>query len=164
MIKQTLISTREAENTEQTIDWRAKVEWSKVMIEMVEALAPVLMAALTWAGLKVAALINAKTKNEYLRGVFLRLNDAVLAAVRETEQTIVAELKTAAADGKLTDLEKLTVKRAALDSVKMHFGPAGIGEIAKTLNLDQDGLERMIGARVEAAVHDMKLAQTAAAG
>lgn len=139
------------------------MEWSRVMIEVVEALAPVLMAALTWAGLKVAGLINAKTKNEYLRGVFLRLNDAVLAAVRETEQTIVAQLKTAAADGKLTDDEKRDVKRAALDSVKAHFGPSGMSDIAKTLDLGEDSLEKMISARLEAAVHDMKLAQTAAA-
>jgi hypothetical protein len=138
------------------------MEWSGVMVDVVQGLIPVLMAALAWAGVKIATWINAKTKNEYLKGVLLRLNDAVLAAVRETEQTVVTQLKAAAADGKLTDDEKRDVKRAAFESVKAHFGSKGVAEVGQVLGLSEDALEKMIGARLEAAVHDMKLVQTAA--
>jgi hypothetical protein len=126
---------------------------------MLEVLSPVLLAALTWLAAKVAQLVHAKVKNECLRGVLVRLDDAVLAAVREVHQVTVEELKAASADGKLTPEERARVKQVAIDAVKSHLGKRGIGELAKVLGLGDGAVDRLLATRVEAAVHDLKRAR-----
>lgn len=125
-------------------------------LKVLEILSPLLLAALTWLAAKVAQLISAKVKNEYLRGVLVRLDDAVLAAVREVHQVTVEALKAANADGKLTPEEKAQVKAKAIEAVKSHLGMKGLGELAKVLGLGGDAVEKMLSTRVEAAVHDLK--------
>jgi hypothetical protein len=125
-------------------------------LKLVEVLSPVLLAALTWLAAKVAQLIHAKVKNEYLRGVLVRLDDAVLAAVREVHQVTVEELKARSADGKLTPEERARVKQVAIDAVKSHLGKRGIGELAKVLGLEGGAIDKLLATRVEAAVHDLK--------
>lgn len=118
-----------------------------------QLLAPVLMAALALASTWLAALIRTKVKNEFLRGVMLRLDDAVFAAVKEVEQVIVARLKEASADGTITAQERVAVKNAAIASVKEQLGQQGLVAVSKAIG---DGLDAVLGAKVEAAVHDMK--------
>jgi hypothetical protein len=122
-------------------------------------LSPVLLAALTWLAAKVAQLIHAKVRNEYLRGVLVRLDDAVLAAVREVHQVTVEELKARSADGKLTPEERARVKQVAIDAVKSHLGKRGIGELARVLGLEGGAIDKLLATRVEAAVHDLKRAR-----
>ena len=69
-----------------------------VALMALQVVAPVFMAALTWAAAKLAALIRSKVDNEYLRGALVRLDDAVFTAVKELQQTVVAEVKAASAD------------------------------------------------------------------
>ncbi len=64
----------------------------------VEALSPLLLAALGWLSLQVAAFINTHVRNERLRGVLARVDDAVLVAVREIEQVYVSRLKNASTE------------------------------------------------------------------
>jgi hypothetical protein len=128
-------------------------------LKIVEVLSPVLLAALTWLAAKVAQLIHAKVKNEYLRGVLFRLDDAVLAAVREVHQVTVEELKARSTDGKLTPEERARAKQVAIDAVKSHLGKRGVGELAKVLGLDNGGVDKLLSTRVEAAVHDLKRAR-----
>jgi len=129
---------------------------SELGLKVLEVLSPVLLAALTWVAAKVAQLINAKVKNEYLRGTLVRLDDAVLAAVREVQQVTVEAIKAASADGKLTPDEKAQVKAKAVEAVKAHLGMKGLGELAKVLGLSGDAVEKMLSTRIEAAVHDLK--------
>jgi hypothetical protein len=128
-------------------------------LKMLEVLSPVLLAALTWLAAKAAQFIHAKVKNEYLRGVLVRLDDAVLAAVREVHQVTVEELKAASADGRLTPEERARVRARAIETVRTHLGTRGLGELAKVLGLDDGGIEKLLATRVEAAVHDLKRAR-----
>ena len=92
--------------------------------------------------------------------MLVRLDDAVLAAVREVQQVTVETIKSASADGKLTAEERAQVKQAAIDAVKSHLGTKGLGELAKILGLEGGAIERLLSTRVEAAVHDLRVART----
>jgi len=121
-----------------------------------EALSPVLLAALSWLSLRIAALINAKVKNERLQGILARLDDAVFMAVREVEQVFVSMLKTASEDGVLTAEERQQAKDAALHAARSYLGPRGVAELCKVLGMGDDEVDRVIGARVESAVYNLR--------
>jgi hypothetical protein len=133
---------------------------SDIALHIFQIGSPVLIATLTWLATKLAQLIQARVKNEYLRGVLLRLDDTVLTVVREIHQVSVEALKAAAPDGKLTPEVKAMVKRSALDAIKKHIGPKGLGQLARVLGIDGEAVDKLIGTRVEAAVHDLKHART----
>ena len=135
------------------------MDYGELGLKVLQVLSPILLAALTWVAAKVAQYIQAKVKNEYLRGVLVRLDDAVLAAVREVQQVTVEAIKSASADGKLTAEERARVKQAAIDSVKSHLGMKGIAELAKILGLESGAVEKLLSPRVEAAVHDLKVSR-----
>ena len=126
----------------------------------VEALSPLLLAALSWLSLRIAALINAKVKNERIQGILLRLDDAVFLAVREVEQVFVSMLKTASEDGVLTAEERRQAKDAALRAARSYLGTRGLAELGKVLGLPEDEVDRVIGGRVEAAVYNMRAQPT----
>jgi hypothetical protein len=113
---------------------------------------PVFIAALAWLSMKASNLINANTKNAYLRGVMLRLNDATMTAVREVQQVYVSTLRS----GPLTADQAQKAKGAAVDSLKSHLGAHGLVELSKVLGLDGTAVERLLGAKVEAAVSELK--------
>jgi hypothetical protein len=125
-----------------------------------EALSPVLLAALSWLSLRVAALINAKVKNERLHGILARLDDAVFMAVREVEQVFVSMLKTASEDGVLTADERQQAKDAALQAARSYLGARGLAELGKVLGMQQDDVDRVIAGRVEAAVYNLRAQPT----
>lgn len=135
------------------------MEKADIGFKVLEILSPILLAALTWLAAKVAQFINAKVKNEYLRGALVRLDDAVLAAVREVQQVTVEAIKAASADGRLTAEERAQVKTKAIEAVKSHLGMKGLAELAKVLGLGGDAVEKMLSTRIEAAVHDLKRAR-----
>lgn len=101
----------------------------------VEALSPLLLAALSWLSLRIAALISAKVKNERVQGILVRLDDAVFLAVREVEQVFVSMLKTASEDGVLTAEERRQAKDAALQAARSYLGTRGLAELGKVLRV-----------------------------
>lgn len=125
-------------------------------LKVLEILSPLLLAALTWAAAKLAQLIRAKVQNEYLKGVLVRLDDAVFTAVKDLQQTVVEQIKVASADGKITDDEKKQIKDRALAAVKSHLGAKGLAEAAGILGLGGAALEGLLSSKVEAAVHDLR--------
>lgn len=127
-------------------------------LKILEILSPVLLAALAWAAAKLAQLIRVKIKHEYLRGVLIRLEDAVVVSVKDLQQTVVEEIKAASADGKISDDEKKRIKEKALASVKSHLGTKGLSELATVLGLDGGAIDGFLSSRVEAAVHDLRRA------
>lgn len=132
------------------------MDTGNVGLKILEISSPVLLAALTWAAAKLAQLIRAKVQNEYLKGVLVRLDDAVFTAVKDLQQSVVEEIKAASADGKITDDEKRQIKERALASVKSHLGTKGLAEIAKVFGLEGGALETLLSSKVEAAVHDLR--------
>ena len=130
----------------------------------IHALSPLLLAALSWLSLRIAALISAKVKNERLHGILSRLDDAVVAAVREVEQVYVSMLKTASQDGSLTLEERRNAKDAALQAARTYLGPRGLAELGKVLGMNEDDVDRVIGTRVESAVYNLRAQPTRVLG
>ena len=123
-----------------------------VVERAIDALSPVLLAAFSWLSFQIAAYVSARVKNEKHRVALRRLDETVLVAVREVEQVLVVSLKTASADGTLTQAERADVKSAASNAVRAYLGAKGWLE----LGLAEHELERVLAARVEAAVYDLR--------
>jgi hypothetical protein len=135
------------------------MQGTDIAVGIFKVLSPVVLAAFTWVGAKLAQWINARVKNEYLRAVLVRLDDTVVSVVREVHQVTVDALKAATVDGKLPPAARDTVKLAAINSIKSHLGSKGIGELARVLGLDGQGVDRLIGTKIESAVHEIKTQQ-----
>ena len=135
------------------------MQGSDIGLGIFQMLSPVLLAAVSWIAAKLGQLINAHVKNEYLRGVLVRLDDTVLSVVREVHQVTVAAIKEASVDGRLPPGARETVKNAAVAKIQSYLGRKGLAEVARVLGLDLEGVGRLIGTRVEAAVHDLKVQQ-----
>jgi len=137
------------------------MDFTDVAFTALQVVSPVLVAALTWAAAKLASFIRSKVDNEYLRGVLVRLDDAVVTAVKDLQQTVVAEIKAATADGKISETEKQRIKDAAVANVKSYLGTKGIRVLAEVLGLSGGTLDSFLGSKVEAAVHDLRLTERA---
>lgn len=123
-----------------------------------ELFSPAALAGLTWLSVKAAQLFTAKIKSEHVTRVLLLVDDVVLVAAREVQQVLVDKLKAASPDGNLTPEQGAQAKQAALDSAKTQFGTQGLADVAATLGYDAGGVDRMLGSRIEAAVHQLKRA------
>ena len=134
------------------------MDTGNIGLKVLEILSPLLLAALTWAAAKLAQLIRAKVQNEYLKGVLVRVDDAVFTAVKDLQQTVVEQIKVASADGKITDDEKKQIKEKALGAIRSHLGTKGLAEAANVLGLGGGALEGLLSSKVEAAVHDLRRA------
>lgn len=127
-----------------------------VVARAVEALSPVLLAAFSWLSFQVASYVSARVKNERHRAALHRLDETVVVAVREVEQVLVLSLKSASSDGALTQAERADVKTAAANAVRAYLGAKGWIELGVALGLSELELERLLAARVEAAVYDLR--------
>ncbi len=134
-----------------------------LVINVLIALSPVLIAGLGWVGKKVADLIQAHVKNAYLRGTLIRLDYAAVNAVKEVEQTTAKAAREAAADGKISEQDVDRIKAAALSSAKAYLGKKGLGEVLGVLGLGEAEAHQVIGGRIESAVHDLKVERAEAA-
>jgi cobalamin biosynthesis protein CbiG len=122
-------------------------------------LSPLLMAAVTWASTKLAHLISARVRNERVRAVLLRLDDAIAVIIREIQQVTINEIKALTPDGHVPLTVRAQLKVASLASVKAYLGPKGIDEAIRALNLDPAAFDAFVATRVEAAVLDLKNSQ-----
>src|SRR5205823_3923060 len=102
-------------------------------LKIFQVLSPAVLAVLGWAAARLAQLITARVKNEYLRGALVRLDDTVFAVVREIQQTVVDGLKGVSVDGRLTQADKDRIKQDVLNTIKSHLGLKGLKELAAIL-------------------------------
>lgn len=107
-------------------------------------------AALTWLCAWASRWFYVRAKNERVKGILLRLNDAAGTAVAEIEQSAVKALKAASPDGKLTAATAAAVKDAAITSLKGHLGPKGVEELKTVLGVSD--VEAALNSRIESAV------------
>jgi hypothetical protein len=121
-----------------------------------ELVAPLAALGLTWLSIKAAQLAAAKIKTEHLARVLLLVDNVVLSSAREMQQVLVDSLKATSRDGGLTAEQGAEAKQAALDSAKAQLGPHGLADIATTFGLDVHGVDHLLAARIEAAVHRLK--------
>jgi hypothetical protein len=125
-------------------------------LRLLVLLSPIVLGALTLASLKLSQFFSAHVKNAYLRNVLTRLDDAVFSAVKELEQTVVAAMKAASADGALSDAERQSIKQQALATVKSYLGMKGLEQLATVFGLDTGTIDGLLGTKIEAAVHDVR--------
>jgi hypothetical protein len=119
------------------------------------------MVGLVWLGKKLASWIAAQELNEYLKGVLVRLDDAVLSVVKDLQQTTVDAIKEANADGKITAEEREQIGAAALASLKAYLGAPGLALLMRVLGLSGGELDAVLKTKLEAAVHDLRKAPPA---
>ena len=132
------------------------MDWLDLGFSAIDFLYPALLALLGWVAQKLRKFIDAKAMHEYVKGILLRLNDAVWAAVRDVQQTFVDKIKEGRADGKLTEDEIALAKAMAISKIKSYLGLKGAGVLMKVLGLDGKAFEEFLGSKVEAAVADGK--------
>ena len=133
-------------------------------------LVPMGAVAIHWLGARVGDLLHAKlqlaqtsAQRERLRAALLRLEDAVVTAVKDVEQTLVVEYRELARDGKLSREDRRRLKETAVRRVKTFLGSAGVKELGNVLDVWELSVEDLIGAKVEATILDMKTATPPAA-
>lgn len=93
-----------------------------------------------------------KLKNELIASAIERVTRTAETVVDQLNQTVVAKLKAAASDGKLTSDDALSIKKTAIDTVKMQL-TEGIKENAA---LGINDLTSFIESKVEQAVGKLK--------
>lgn len=140
----------------------------EIGLTIYEALAPLLMAAIGWVSVKLANFIKAKTKNEMMAGVLIRLNESVTDAVKAVNQQmveIIGRAKDPNSPGgkKITTDEALKLHDAAKAFVRSYWGEKGLKELAYVLGfgslfgkIDEQGLNNMLTTKIEAAVNEEK--------
>jgi hypothetical protein len=124
--------------------------------KLFQLVSPLLAVGLSWLSVKAAQLAAAKIKSEHMARVLLLVDNVVLAAAREVQQLLVDKLKATSNDGNLTPEQCAQAKQAALESAKAQLGPHGLADIAATLGHEPEAVDRLLGGRVETAVHRIK--------
>lgn len=99
---------------------------------------------------KLHDLIDARIKNERLRGILDRLSDVAMTAVMSVEQTIVSTLDPTKPLG---DNAK-KARDAALDEMKTHLGQKGLDEAKTVLGIaSDDAVDKLLISYIESKVH-----------
>jgi hypothetical protein len=99
------------------------------------------------------------------KALFLRLDDAVMAAVAAVAQTTTDALKEGAKDGKLSKEDCATAKSAALAKVKSYLGAPGLDLLMQVLGVDKADpvsttkVDQYLSDKIEGAVRADKLAK-----
>jgi hypothetical protein len=128
----------------------------QIIASLIDLALPALVTGIIWGITKVASYFKAKTNIEYVQGAIGRLNEAVVTAVREVEQTIKAELVKKRADGKITPDDARDIKAAAIAAAKSYLGAKGIAEIIKVLGIDASLVDKLVGGKIEQVLSELK--------
>jgi hypothetical protein len=124
--------------------------------KLFETLSPLALLGLIWCAVVAAHLCAARTKSAHFTRVLQLLDNVVLAAAQQVQQVLVDKLKAASLDGRLSVEQGADAKQAALTSARSQLGPRGLADVGTTLGLKPGEVDRMLGARIEAAVHRLK--------
>jgi hypothetical protein len=121
------------------------------------ALIALALAALIWVLMKTAWLFAARTTSEQMTRALLVLDEVARAAAHEIQQVLVDGAKASSPDGHLTRDQGAQARRAALASVKSQLGTHGLADVGSAFGLEPTGVDRVLEARIEAAVHRIKI-------
>lgn len=126
------------------------MDYGEFGLKVFEALSPVILLLVTWLSAELQKLISTKVKNAQLQAALLHLQESVIHTVAELEQTLVAAIRLANADGKITDEEKANLAKVALESVKNQLGTNNIAVIQSVLGVLD--IDKFITTRIESEV------------
>jgi hypothetical protein len=115
----------------------------------------VVTALVAWASASVKRLIDAKVSNTRAAGVMTRLNDAVWAAVLETQQTLRPILQAKAQDGKLSLEDGAELAKIACARARQLLGPVGWTELVRLVGGEEEATVA-IRAHIEGQVLEAK--------
>lgn len=122
--------------------------------QIVEAVLALVGVLVSWAAVSARNWLKAKVKNEYVQQLLLRLSDAVEIGVRQVSQTLLPEIRKAAADGKITEEEALQLRLMARSAAFDQLTAVDRDKLKELFDTAQ--LERKLDQLVEAAVQRMK--------
>lgn len=130
-------------------------QWTQLLNEILKAVVLVIvLPILTLLGKKLHDWIDAKVKNEKVRGVLNRLDDAAVKVVQDVAQRGVGALDVS----KSAKFNAGAAKAAAMESLKTHLGgDAGAAELKKVLGLPDDkAVADVMSTAIESSVLDLK--------
>jgi hypothetical protein len=122
--------------------------------QIVEAVLALVGVFVSWAAMSARNWLKAKVQNEYVQQLLLRLADAVEIGVRQVSQTLLPEIRKAAADGKITAEEALQLRLMARSAAFDQLTAVDRDKLKELFDTAQ--LERKLDQLVEAAVQRMK--------
>lgn len=126
-----------------------------LMAQSLSALPGLFVLALSWLSIQLSELITARASEERVRASLERLNDSVSIAVREAEQALVDVSKKAHPGGSPTVTDRGATSANAARAARACLGTKGWSDLGTTLGLSNEELERVLAARVEAAVYEL---------
>ena len=136
-----------------------------ILPQLIDMASAALLAGGLWVLRTLNAWLKTKVHNDAAAGALGRLNDAVFTAVKEIQQTYVADLREAAKDGVVTPEELAKAKADAVAKAKSYIGPQGLALLGTVLGSNATTLiDSFIGGKIEAAVHDVKQMTATPAG
>jgi hypothetical protein len=127
-----------------------------MMAQMIEILAPaagtLLLALVSWALAEAARYVRSRTENEAVNNAIARICHMTETVVAEVNQTVVDDIKLAAADGRLDKDQARLIASQALAMVYDRMAP-GVLEIAARGVAD---LQEFVASRIERSVAEQK--------
>ena len=128
-----------------------KEQLSSLGVTAIQVLSPVLIALLGLLAKQLLDLINARIKNESIKGILDRLDQTSLTVVTEVQQTFVDNL-----DPNAPKESYQKARDSALASLKTLIGPKGLTDIKQVLGIDDDSLQKVLITYIESKVHELK--------
>ncbi len=121
--------------------------------QLIDALAPLLVAIITIVFGRLALIIQAKAKSERLRTIGLALTEQARDVVLEMEQNVVSKMRKQSEDGKIDPSEVSDLKRTALDSLKKYMGAHGRDATLKAFGFaNEEEMDAMLASKLESEV------------
>ncbi len=104
---------------------------------------------------KLASFAAAKAKSEKVSHLLSLVNGAIMTVVKQFEETEAPKVRDAL--GAISAAQATALKTKAKGAVKSLLGTKTVAEMESVLGLDPTQVEAFIDAKIEAAVHDLKL-------
>jgi hypothetical protein len=120
---------------------------------LIELVASIALALLTLLAARAKKYLDRKADRDDRADILFQVGEAVFAAVKNIGQAYVNDLKLAAADGKLTEIEKSRARNAALQEAKKQLGSKLLAQLAELFSLDTPtAIDDFLFSKIESAV------------
>lgn len=115
----------------------------------------VLAGIVSLVGIEVKAYIKTKTNNAKLVNAMERIHHTVETTVLDISHTLAEQMKSASADGKLTEGEASQLKIMAMNSIFSQLP----GEIVKDASMGIVSVHHLVSAKIEGSLAKIKQGQ-----
>lgn len=129
---------------------------TQALLAAAAALVPVVFGVLTLVIRTLGKTWTSKIEDDSLRERVQMATTAVESAVYEVSQVLVPQVREAAADGKIDDVEREKLREAALKATRRSFSAAFWLRLQDDLDLNEKELTDWLVGKIEAKVFSMK--------